>query len=46
MAGFRKIDSVVSGHWNTDGDERDIADLTRSLGVDLQFTGCVRYCYK
>lgn len=46
LAGFRKIDSVVGGHWNTDDDESDIADLARSLGVDLQFTGCVRYCYK
>ena len=46
LAGFRKIDSVVSGYWDTDYDESDIADLARSLGVNLRFTDCVRYCYK
>lgn len=46
LAGFRKIDSVVSGYWDTDSDESGIADLARSLGVNLRFTDCVRYCCK
>ena len=46
LAGFRKIDSIVSGYWDTDNDESDIADLARSLGVNLRFTDCVRYCRK
>lgn len=46
LAGFRKIDSVVSGYWDTDNDESDIADLARSLGVNLRFSDCVRYCRK
>ena len=46
LAGFRKIDSIASGYWDTDNDESDIADLARSLGVNLRFTDCVRYCRK
>ncbi len=46
LAGFRKIDSVATGYWDTDNDESDIADLARSLGVNLRFTDCVRYCRK
>ena len=46
LAGFQKINSVVSGHWDTDHDESDIAGLARSLGVNLRFTGYVRYCSK
>lgn len=46
LAGFRKIDSVASGYWNTDNDESGIADLARSLGVNLRFNDCVRYCRK
>lgn len=46
LAGFHKIDSVISGCWYTDDDESDIADLARSLGVNLKFTSYVRYCTK
>lgn len=46
LAGFRKIDSVISGCWYTDDDESDIADLARSLGVNLKFTSYIRYCTK
>lgn len=46
LAGFRKIDSVISGCWYTDDDESTIADLARSLGVNLKFTGYTRYCTK
>lgn len=46
MAGFKKIDSVISGSWDTDHDESTIAELARSLGVNLKFTAYVRFCEK
>lgn len=46
LAGFSKIDSIISGCWYTDDDESDIADLARSLGVNLKFTSYTRYCTK
>ena len=46
LAGFTKIDSVICGGWNTDNDESTIAELARSLGVNLKFTSYVRYCTK
>ena len=46
LTGFRKIDSTVSGYWDTCDDESDIAELACSLGVNLRFTNCVRFCRK
>lgn len=46
LAGFSKIDSVISGCWYTDDDESTIADLAKSLGVNLKFTSYTRYCMK
>lgn len=46
LAGFQKIDSVVNGYYDTDDDEGGIADLARSLGVNLRFTEYVRCCRK
>lgn len=46
LAGFSKIDSVISGCWYTDNDDSMIADLARSLGVNLKFTSYTRYCTK
>ncbi len=46
LAGFSKIDSIISGCWYTDDDESTIADLARSLGVNLKFTSYIRYCTK
>ena len=46
LAGFCKIDSVISGFWYTDEDESEIADLARELGVNLKFTSYTRYCTK
>ena len=46
LAGFSKIDSVISGCWYTDDDESTIADLARSLGINLKFTSYTRYCVK
>ena len=46
LAGFSKIDSVISGCWYTDDDESTIAVLACSLGVNLKFTSYTRYCTK
>lgn len=46
LAGFREIDSTVIGYRDTDDDESGIADLARSLGVNLRFTEYVRFCKK
>lgn len=46
LAGFDKIDSVISGCWYTDEDDSSIADLAKSLGVNLKFTSYIRYCTK
>lgn len=46
LAGFRKIDTIIDGYWYTDDDESAIADLARSLGVNLKFTSHTRYCTK
>ena len=46
LAGFGKIDSVIDGCWYTDDDDSEIADLARSLGVNLKFTSYTRFCYK
>ena len=46
LAGFTKIDSYVTGRGYTENDESELADLARSLGVNLELTGCLRYCYK
>lgn len=46
LAGFNKIDSVISGCWYTDEDDSSIAQLARSLGVNLKFTSYTRYCTK
>lgn len=46
LAGFSKINSIISGCWYTDDDESAVADLARSLGVNLKFTRYTRYCTK
>lgn len=46
LAGFDKIDSVIGDCWFTNDDESTIADLARSLGVNLKFTSYTRYCTK
>ncbi len=46
LAGFSKIDSVISGCWYTDDDDSLIAELARSLGINLKFTSYIRYCTK
>ncbi len=46
LAGFSQIDSLVCGHWDTDGDDSGAADLAQRLGVNLRFTGYLRFCVK
>lgn len=46
LAGFQEIDSTVIGYRNTDDDESGVADLARSLGVNVRFTEYVRFCRK
>ena len=46
LAGFGKIDSIICGGWYTDDDDSKIADLARSLGINLKFTSYVRFCEK
>lgn len=46
LAGFRKIDSIISGYWYTADDDSSIANLARELGVNLKFTSYVRFCEK
>lgn len=46
LAGFQKIDSLVSGYSDTNDDDSGIASLARSLEVNLRFTEYVRYCWK
>ena len=39
-------DYLIDGGWYTDDDDSQIADLARSLGVNLKFTSYIRYCVK
>jgi len=44
--GFKTIDNIISGGWSTKGDKSLIADLANELGIDIYFTGYLRYCTK
>ncbi len=46
LAGFTEINSIIGNCWYTDDDDSSIAELARSLGVNLKFTSYVRYCTK
>ena len=45
-AGFKTIDNILGGGWTTKNDDSTIADLARELGIELIFTGYLRYCTK
>lgn len=45
-AGFQSIDTTLTGGSDTDGDESLLADLARELGINIHFTGCLRFCMK
>ena len=46
LAGFTEINSIIGNCWYTDDDDSTIAELARSLGINLKFTSYVRYCTK
>lgn len=46
LAGFTEINSIIGNCWYTDDDDSTIAELARSLGINLIFTSYVRYCTK
>ncbi len=46
LAGFDKIENRVTGYRYTDDDESGVADLARSLGVNLKFICSIRVCTK
>jgi ubiquinone/menaquinone biosynthesis C-methylase UbiE len=45
-AGFKTIDNTISFGWSTKNDESAVADLARELGIDIIFSGYLRYCVK
>ena len=45
-AGFRQIDSISAGGWDTDRGDSGFADLCGELGVSLRFSAYVRICIK
>lgn len=46
LAGFRKIDSEITGTWSTEEGDSDLAAFAQSLGITVQFTEYVRFCEK
>ena len=46
MAGFKTINNEITGLWSTKGDESDVADLARELGVEIVFSSYLRCCIK
>ncbi len=44
--GFKSIDNKIYGGWSTKDDESAVADLARSLGIEIIFSGYLRYCVK
>jgi hypothetical protein len=45
-AGFKTIDNILGGGWSTKNDQSLIADLASELGIEIIFTGYLRYCIK
>ncbi|MCL2187271.1 MAG: class I SAM-dependent methyltransferase [Defluviitaleaceae bacterium] len=44
--GFSQVEEIETGTWSNENDESDLADLCRSLGVTLAFSGFNRFCTK
>lgn len=44
--GFKTIDNTISYGWPTKNDESAVADLARELGIEIIFSGYLRYCKK
>lgn len=45
-AGFRKIESYITGGWDTDDDDSVIADIARQYNTNIHFTASIRMCIK
>jgi SAM-dependent methyltransferase len=45
-AGFTKIEDISGGIWSNENDNSVLATLCRNLGVHLEFTTFMRYCWK
>jgi len=43
---FSKVKTIKQGTWSNENDESTLADLCRSLNVNLTFSTFVRYCIK
>ena len=44
--GFTEVKTVPQGEWSNENDDSTLADVCRSLGTSLVFSGFVRYCVK
>lgn len=44
--GFLQLETIQMSEWSNENDESTLADLCRSLGVSLTFSGLMRYCIK
>jgi len=44
--GFSKIENIIGKTWNNKNDESVLASLCRELGIYLEFSTYIRYCYK
>ena len=45
-AGFKTIDTELGNNWSTKDDDSEIATIARELGIEITFTGYMRYCIK
>lgn len=45
-AGFKIIDTQITGTWSTKGDSSSVADLANKMGVEIIFSSYIRYCTK
>jgi len=44
--GYSKIETIPKGRWSNKDDESTLASLCRTLNVELNFSGFVKYCIK
>lgn len=45
-AGFKTINNSIKFGWSTKNDNSLVADLARELGIEIIFSGYLRYCIK
>lgn len=44
--GFTKIENIIGKTWTNENDESVLASLCREMGIHLEFSTYIRYCYK